>query len=104
MDTSLSFLREVNKWKLETAFVSASSKEVVHITLNGTKKIRSRWTTQGDEIGRGGFGKVWLQKEDGGSKRAIKGVKFKLLNQSAQYKTFMLRELQLLADLKAVGP
>lgn len=100
----LNFLREVNRWRLETSFVDTNPKEIIHTTLEGTKEVRSRWTTQGDEIGRGGFGKVWLQKEDGGSKRAIKAVNFRLLNESPQHKKFMLRELQLLADLKVVGP
>lgn len=104
MDVDVSFLQKVNKWKLKTLDITDNSKEVVHITFEGTKRIKSKWTTQGDEIGRGGFGKVWLQKEDSGSKRAIKGVKFKLLNQSPINKTFMLRELQNLADVRMVGP
>lgn len=100
----------VDEFKLETTFGSGGI--VVHTSLEEQTafpfqyfqfywktKVRSRWKKV-RLIGSGGFGKVWLQENESGSKRAVKGVKRQRLRDG---NVDISRELQLLAELREVS-
>lgn len=95
---------KIDESRLETTFESDSV--VVHTSYETDRavkrrrvEVRSRWTRI-KEIGSGAFGVVWLEKNEGGDKRAVKGLFRRLMK--AQKIDFS-RELQALTELREVS-
>lgn len=67
----MSVLDEFNLYKLNTKF---SNGHCQHMTQAADSTIRATTWRRVKVLGRGGFGTVWLEKEDGGALRAVKTI------------------------------
>lgn len=93
----------LEQYKLPTIFHDDA---VVHTSqrLDPTaryRKVEVKHTWRRErEIGSGGFGRVWREKEDGGELRAVKTLPRALLN---THKVDYARELDALVELRDVS-
>lgn len=86
----------IAQFKLKTIFISDDT--VSHVVDTPGPVSRTTWT-QDKELGAGGFGEVWREKELGGQFRAVKIIsKFALKASKINYE----RELQVLVEVKDV--
>lgn len=97
----------IDEYKLETIFndddtVSHNNRKFGPVSNPGSDDaligVRTTWKRD-KELGIGGFGEVWLEKETGGEFRAVKTItKFILRSSKIDYE----RELQVLVKVKDV--
>lgn len=67
----MSDLGEFNLYKLNTKFGNGHCQ---HMTQAADSTIRATTWRRVKVLGRGGFGTVWLEKEDAGGLRAVKTI------------------------------
>lgn len=67
----MSVLHEFGLYKLNTTFDNGQCQ---HMTAAVDSTIRATTWKKVKILGKGGFGTVWLEKEDGGALRAVKMV------------------------------